>query len=107
MPGFLLHSGAAVTCPHLGPATPVQVIPQVCVGGQPIVTQACNYRITGCQFPTMTTGAPPCVTASWVHAATQVWSHGAPVLLTDSQSICAPTPGPLIITATQFAVSGR
>jgi hypothetical protein len=36
-----------------------------------------------------------------------VWSHGAPVLLTDSQSICAPTPGPLIITATQFAVSGR
>lgn len=107
MPGFLLHLGATVTCPHLGPATPMTVSPQVFVGGQAIVTQACPYGITGCQFPTMTSGAPPCVTASWVSAAMQVLSNGSPVLLSDSKSLCAPTPGPLIITATQFAVIGK
>ncbi|MDN7179630.1 hypothetical protein M0D69_16870 [Caballeronia sp. SEWSISQ10-4 2] len=106
MPGFLLHSGATANCTHLGIATPMQVSTQVFVSGQPIVTQASTYGIAACQFPTMTSGAPPCVTASWVKAATQVLSDGIPVLLSDSVSLCKPTPAPLLVTATQLLVIG-
>ncbi|WP_321949226.1 PAAR-like protein [Paraburkholderia sp. J10-1] len=107
MPGFLLHSGALVTCSHLGTAEPMTVSPQVSVSGQPIVTQTSTYGVTACQLPTVSSGAPPCASASWLCGATQVFSNGAPVLLTDSQSVCAPTGTPLIIGLTQFAVKGQ
>ncbi|WP_144109691.1 hypothetical protein [Paraburkholderia sp. BCC1886] len=107
MPGFLLHQGATVVCPHLGLASPTAVSTQVFVGKQPIVTQASPYAIAACTFPAMTSGAPPCVTATWVKAATQIFSKGVPVLLSTSQSVCSPTPGPLVVTRTQFAVIGN
>jgi hypothetical protein len=106
MPGYLLHSGATVNCTHAGIATPMQTSTQVTVGGQPIVTQACAYSIAGCQLPTITVGAAACVSAVWVSAALQVTSNGAAVLLTDSQALCQPTQMPLVIGATQFAVTG-
>ena len=105
MPGFLLHLGATVLCAHPpGQATPVVTNPRVKVGGQPIVTQSSQYAIAGCALtPTST---PPCATASWITAATRVRASSVPVLLQDSQSICAPTGTPLTIVVTQVRVKG-
>lgn len=84
---------------------PTVTNPRVTVSGQPIVTQPSPYTIAGCPFNI--SGAPsPCITAQWVTAATRVTSNGMPVLLMDSQAICAPNGTPLMIVATQTRVTG-
>ncbi len=105
MPGFLLHLGAQVLCAHPpGQATPVVTNPRVKVNGQPIVTQTSQYAVAGCAL----TGTPtaPCATASWITAATRIRAGGVPVLLQDSQSVCAPTGTPLTVMVTQLRVKG-
>ena len=105
MPGFLLHLGAQVTCAHVpGQATPVVTNPRVKVSGQPIVVQTTQYAVAGCALTG--TPNPPCATASWITAATRVRAGGVPVLLQDSQSMCAPTGTPLTVLATQTRVKG-
>ena len=105
MPGFLLHLGATVQCAHAGQAQPTVTNPRVMVSGQPIVMQPSPYVVAGCPFNV--SGAPsPCVTASWVTGATRITSNGMPVLLLDSQAICAPNGTPLMILATQTRVTG-
>ena len=99
MPGFLLHFGAQVTCLHAGLATPTVPNPRVTVSGQPTVTMAPPW-VVGCA------AKPPCVTAQWVTAATRLTSNGQPLLLLDSQAICAPTGTPLLILVTQTRVMG-
>jgi hypothetical protein len=106
MPGFLVHFGATVLCSHGGQAQPTVVNPRVTVSGQPIVTLPSPYVIAGCALPPPPAANGPCVTAQFVSAAKRVTSNGQPVLLLDSQSICAPTGTPLIITVTQTRVSG-
>ena len=44
--------------------------------GQIRVTQPAPYTISGCSLPS--TGAPPCVTATWVTAAARVTADGMP-----------------------------
>ncbi len=105
MPGFILHAGATILCSHGGQAQPMSVNPRVTVSGQPIVTQAIPYAVAGCTLPTPPTANGPCMTAQWVTAATRVTSMGVPILLLDSQAVCAPTGTPLVITATQTRVS--
>src|SRR5262245_31411835 len=105
MPGFLLHLGAVVLCAHGGQAQPTSPNPRVLVSGQPVTTQGAPYTVAGCPFNV--SGAPsPCITAQWVTAATRVLAGGLPVLLLDSQVICAPNGTPLMITTTQTRVSG-
>jgi len=104
MPGPLLHLGATVLCSHAGQAQPTAPNPRVLVSGQPIVTLPAPYVIAGCTLPPPAGG--PCVTAQWVSGATRVLSNGMPVLLMDSQAICAPTGTPLIPTVTQLRVIG-
>jgi uncharacterized Zn-binding protein involved in type VI secretion len=105
MPGFLLHLGATVICMHGGQAMPAAPNPRVRVGGQPIVTQATTYTVAGCPFNV--SGSPvPCVTAQWVTAATRVRAGGVPVLLQDSQAICAPNGTGVNILVTQVRVRG-
>ena len=53
----------------------------------------------------MTVGGP-CVTAQYVMGATRVLVAGQPVLLIDSQAVCAPTGTPLVPVATQPRVIG-
>ena len=101
MPGTILHQGATVQCAHLGNALPVTVNPRVTVSNQAIVTMANTYTVAGCTLPSMSSGAPPCVTAAWTTAATRVTALGQPVLLQDSQSTCVPTGTPLLIIMTQ------
>ena len=105
MPGFLLHLGAVVLCAHGGQAQPTSPNPRVLVSGQPVTTQGAPYTVAGCPFNV--SGAPsPCITGQWVTAATRVLAGGLPVLLLDSQAICAPNGTPLMITTTQTRVSG-
>ena len=101
MPGFILHLGAQVQCVHGGQAQPTAVVPRVLVNGQPVVTMAAPHVVAGCPFPPPPGANGPCVTAQWVTAATRVTALGQPVLLLDSQAICAPTGTPLVIVMTQ------
>lgn len=104
MPGFLLHLNATVLCLHGGQAQATAPNPRVLVGGQPVVTQAAPHVVAGCPFTTPAGNPQPCVTAQWVTAATRVRAGGQPVLLQDSQAICAPNGTGVQIVATQMRV---
>ncbi len=105
MPGPLLHVSATVLCAHGGTATPTTPNPRVLVGGQPTVVMSAPWMIAGCPFNI--SGAPsPCVTAQWVVAATRVFSNGQPLVLMDSQAVCAPNGTPLIPVTAQTRVVG-
>jgi hypothetical protein len=105
MPGFLLHAGATVMCAHAGQAQPASANMRVLLSGQPTVTQSAPYVMTGCPFAPPS-GNGPCVSAQWVTAAVRTRSNGVPLLLQDSQSICAPTGTPLTVVVTQARVKG-
>jgi len=106
MPGPLLHVGATVLCSHSGQATPTAPNPRVLVSGQPTVLGTTTYAVAGCLLPPPNVANGPCVTAQWVSSATRVTSNGVPLLLMDSQAICAPTGTPLLITVTQTRAIG-
>jgi hypothetical protein len=106
MPGFLLHFGATVMCAHGGQAQPTAVNPRVLVSGQPTVTITSPYVVAGCALPPPPGANGPCVTAQFVSSATRITSNGQPLLLLDSQAICAPTGTPLLIIVTQTRVTG-
>jgi len=93
-------------CAHAGQATPAAPNPRVMVSGQPTVTLASPYMVAGCPFVPLG-GNGPCVTAQFVTAATRVTSNGQPLLLLDSQAICAPTGTPLLILVTQVRVTAQ
>jgi hypothetical protein len=101
MPGFLLHVGATVLCAHGGQAQPTTPNPRVTVSGQPTVTMTAPWMVAGCTLPPPPAANGPCVTAQFVSAAVRVTSNGQPLLLLDSQAICAPTGTPLLVTVTQ------
>lgn len=106
MPGFLLHFGATVLCSHAGQAQPTVVNPRVLVSGQPTVTLPGPWVVAGCVLPPPPAANGPCVTAQFVTSATRVMSNGQPLLLLDSQAICAPTGTPLMIVVTQTRATG-
>ena len=105
MPGPILHVGATLTCSHGGQATPITPFPRVLVSGQPVVTQTSPWAIAGCGF-VPTAGNGPCVTGTFVVAATRVFAGGAPVVLMDSVSVCAPTGTPMLPVQAQTRVIG-
>jgi hypothetical protein len=107
MPGFLLHVGATVLCSHAGQAQPTVPNPRVTVTGQPTVAITSPYVIAGCTLPPPPGANGPCVTAQYITAATHVTSNGQPLLLFDSQAICAPTGTPLITVVTQTRVTAK
>ncbi|MCW5882748.1 MAG: hypothetical protein KIS91_17585 [Anaerolineae bacterium] len=104
MPGPVLHQGAQVLCSHGGQAQPVVVNPRVLVSGMPTVTLASPYVVAGCTFPPPPVANGPCVTAQFITSALRVTSNGQPLLLMDSQAICAPTGTPLLIVGAQTRV---
>lgn len=106
MPGFLLHLGATITCAHAGQATPVAPNPRVLVSGQPVVPLTSPYIIAACTLPPPIAANGPCVTAQYITSATRVFASGVPVLLLDSQALCAPTGTPVLPLVTQTRVTG-
>jgi hypothetical protein len=107
MPGFLLHEGATVLCLHAGQAQPTVPNPRVTVSNQPVVTLVSPYVVAGCTLPPPPAANGPCVTAQFITAATRIQVGGTPVLLQDSQAICAPSGTPLNIILTQVRVKGE
>lgn len=105
MPGFLLHQGATVLCAHAGQAMPASPFPRVRVAGQAVVVQPVPWTVAGCILPPVAGG--PCATASFVTGAVRVRAGGMPVLLQDSQAICAPTGTPLTPVVVQTRVKGQ
>lgn len=106
MPGTLLHIGATALCAHAGQATPTTPNPRVLVSGQPTVTLTIPYVVAGCALPSPPAANGPCVSAQFVSSATKLLSNGVPLLLLDSQAVCAPSGTPLVITATQTRALG-
>lgn len=105
MPGYVLHVGATVLCTHGGQAQATAPNPRVKVGGQAVVTQSAPHSVTACPFNV--SGSPvPCVTAQWVTAALRVKAEGSPMLLQESQAVCAPNGTPVNIVVTQVRVKG-
>jgi hypothetical protein len=105
MPGPILHLGATVTCTHGGQAMPTTPQPRVLVSGQPVATQPGPWAVAGCAFAPPS-GNGPCVTGTYVTAATRVFAVGQPVVLMDSVSTCTPTGTPLIPLQVQTRVIG-
>ncbi|MGV9456389.1 hypothetical protein [Streptomyces sp. NPDC003635] len=105
MPGPLLDASATVSCTHGGSASPTMPSPRVRVGGNPITVMSAPHTVTGCPFNAG--GSPmPCVLAQWTSAATRVTSLGSPVLLQDSQAVCAPNGAPVTVSGGQTQVKG-
>lgn len=106
MPGYLLHQGATVLCLHGGQAQATVPNPRVKVAGQMTVQQPNPWTVAGCPFNV--SGAPvPCVTSQWLTGATRARSGGMPLLLQDSQAICAPNGTGVNILATQVRVKAQ
>jgi hypothetical protein len=102
----ILHPGVQVFCMHQGQATPVAVAAVVTLSGQPAIVQTNIYEIKACSNPPSAGG--PCVTAQWVTAASCVRVKGIPILLQNSQALCAPTStGVRIFAEAQSNVRGR
>ncbi|OEF60005.1 hypothetical protein A1OW_20995, partial [Enterovibrio norvegicus] len=71
------------------------------VSGNATVLQTAPYTVAGCAMPPPTAGNGPCVTAQWVTGTVRVLSLGQPLVLSTSQSVCAPTGTPLIPSVVQ------
>lgn len=99
MPAPILHLGAVVTCTHAGPATPLTPFPRVLLSGQPLVTIASPYAITGCALTG--TPNPPCVTGQWLTGAVRVLAGGVPVATMIGTSTCIPTGTPMLPLSAQ------
>lgn len=106
MPGYLLNVGSTVICAHGGQAKPTMPMPRVRVMGLPVTVQGPPYVVAGCANPVPPANVGPCITGVWVLAALRVKAMGMPVLLMDSQAICAPTGTPLTVLMTQPRVKG-
>lgn len=105
MTGPILHLGATVTCAHGGQALPTAPSARVLLGGQPAVAMASPWTVAGCGF-VPPGGNGPCISASFVTAATRVLIEGQPAVLQSSTSICAPTGTPLVPVQAQMRVIG-
>ena len=80
--------------------------PRVKVSGQMTVQMPNPWVIAGCPFNV--SGSPvPCVTAQWITSALRVKSGGMPLLLQDSQAVCAPNGTGVNIVVTQLRVKAQ
>lgn len=87
MPGFVLHQGMTITCPHGGTGTLVPSVGNVTVARKPVAVEGDTTTVAGCAFNVA--GAPsPCVRVQWMLAATRFTAAGHPVLLSSSVGLC-------------------
>ena len=88
MPGFLMHVGAVVMCPHGAPAQIIPAQPRVLVTGQPVATMTGQMLVTGCPF-TVPPGKPqPCFRVQWLMPSVRVLVSGQPAMLAPGPSLC-------------------
>ena len=90
---------------HGGQAQATVPNPRVKVSGMMTVQMPNPWVIAGCPF---NTGSPvPCVTAQWITSALRVKSGGMPLLLQDSQAVCAPNGTGVNIVVTQLRIKAQ
>jgi hypothetical protein len=117
MPGFLLHVGATMQCPHAGPAAIAPSQPRVVVGGQPVATMASVISVAGCPFQIPVgagTKPQPCVLVKWLMPSTRFVVGGQPAALDPApgsgpglcQSVEQIPAGPPIVGYVQSRVLG-
>jgi uncharacterized Zn-binding protein involved in type VI secretion len=110
MPGFILHVGATIICPHGGQISATTSNTKVLVDGQPVVTQSDTFTVAGCSFIVPTNKPQPCVMVKWLAASKQVLINGQPALLQDSTGLCQSAEqiaqGPPNVIVTQLKVKG-
>ncbi|MFL6247276.1 MAG: hypothetical protein ACJ74H_14690 [Thermoanaerobaculia bacterium] len=104
MPRPVLTASTSIQCAHLGKATPVTPVPRVLIGGKPAVVLTTQYTVAGCQFPTMTTGSPPCVTAQFTTGSARVKALGSPLLVASSTGTSMPNGTPMVVVPDQTKV---
>src|SRR3954453_8652688 len=102
MPAPALHLGPVVTCSHAGPAQPLSPFPRVLLSGQPAVTIASAYAVTGCALAS--TSTPPCITGQWLAGGVGRPAGGVPVAVMTGSSTCIPTGAPLLPLSAQLRV---
>ena len=107
MAGYLLDQSATVLCMHGGQAQATVPNSRVKVSGQATMQQPNPWTIAGCPYTTPPAVPTPCVTAQWTSAATRVKSGGMPLLLQDSQAVCAPNGTGVNIVVTQVRVKAQ
>ncbi|WP_406641318.1 hypothetical protein [Amycolatopsis sp. WGS_07] len=108
MPGFLLHSGMTMTCPHGGAVTAIPAGPPAAlVNGMPVLTTKDQMVVVGCTL------TPPCATVQWTNISSLL-AGGTPVLTQvppagqgGGTCVGSLSPGPPIVIAMQPFVTGR
>ncbi len=101
MPGFLLHVGATMQCPHQAPATTTPAQTRVLVSGQPVAVTSNQIYVTGCPFTVPGPKPQPCLTVRWTMTSTRVQVSGLPALLQP-----APGSGPAMCFSAEQAPQG-
>lgn len=111
MPGFVLSTGAVLTCSHGGKVEFVPAQVRALVAGTPIATVADKITVAGCPGVGV---APPCTLVSWVNFSGQVSASGQPVLLQalppagpvpGDGTVAGPPPPVPLVTAMQLRVT--
>jgi hypothetical protein len=106
--GNYLTATSTLMCPHGGTVMPVPANAKVSLGGDPIVLATDTFPIGGCPFAPVS--PHPCVQVKWIVTALRATADGAQPLSTDSVGLCTAADGavqgPVMIQATQAAVSG-
>ena len=81
MPGFPLHLGAVVQCPHGAPSQVLATGARVTMAGMPVALISDKILATGCPF-TIPPGKPqPCVLCTWLMPSTRVTVNGVPAMV--------------------------
>ena len=106
MPGFFMHVGVGMQCPHQIPATTTTTQPRVKVSGMPVATAANQFKVgPGCPFQIpfgVGTKPQPCVRVQWTNFSTRVFvNNGQPVMLQPG-----PPPAPAPGAGTCLSVEG-
>lgn len=89
MPGYVLSSGAVMTCSHGGQVKDAPAQPRALASGTPVATLADVLTVVGCPG---VSGSPPCTVVTWINVSTRVLANGSPVLL-QSLPPAGPVPG--------------
>ena len=109
MPASLLSLNTIAKCPHSGQLSASTSNTRVFVDGQPLVTQADIFTITGCSF-SVGNKPQPCIMIKWQVPATRILINGQYAILQNSVGLCQSAEqipqGPPNVSQTQIRVKG-
>lgn len=110
MPGYVLHEGITITCPHGGSGSLSPSNTKVTLDGKRVAVVSDTTTVSGCAFNV--SGAPsPCLSVQWLMPATRVSVGGTPVLVSSSVALCTAAgsvpQGPAMVSGFQTRVQAQ